>query len=166
MDCAHASDAGNGGDVFKHVALVALLEELLRDPAPLLYIETHAGDGLYPLGSAGEWGAGVQQIWKAEGGLVGRYARLARDFSPPGAARPEAVAGSPLIAARLLRPQDRLLLHEIDPQSAAVLRRAVGCCALRAPPVAGQAGSSVGCCAPRAPPVAAEGGSPVSCCAL
>ena len=122
MDYAHARHAGNAGDVFKHLGLVALLEELLRDPAPLLYLETHAGDGLYPLGSAGEWGAGVQQIWKAEGGLVGRYAQLVRDFSPPGAVRPEAVPGSPLIAAKLLRPQDRMLLHEIDPQSAQVLR--------------------------------------------
>jgi len=36
MDYAHARHAGNAGDVFKHVALIALLDELLRDPQPLL----------------------------------------------------------------------------------------------------------------------------------
>ena len=62
MDYAHARHAGNAGDVFKHVALIALLEAMVRDPAPLTYVETHAGDGLYPLGSAGEWGDGAMRV--------------------------------------------------------------------------------------------------------
>ena len=66
MDYAHARHAGNAGDVLKHVALVALLETMLRDSAPLTYVETHAGDGLYPLGSAGEWGGGVLRVWNAQ----------------------------------------------------------------------------------------------------
>ena len=53
---SHARHAGNAGDVFKHVALAALLEAL---PATSLYIETHAGDGLFTLGSVGEWTAGA-----------------------------------------------------------------------------------------------------------
>ena len=65
MDYAHARHAGNAGDVLKHVALVALIEAMLGDPAPLTYVETHAGDGLYPLGSAGEWGDGVLRVWSA-----------------------------------------------------------------------------------------------------
>src|SRR5437763_6392950 len=125
MDYAHARHAGNAGDVFKHAGLIALLSELLRDPEPLLYLETHAGDGLYPLGSAGEWGDGVQRVWGAREGLLGRYAEIVREFSPQGAVRPEVVPGSPAIARRLLREQDRMLLHEIDPQAASLLRRAV-----------------------------------------
>ena len=74
MDYAHARHAGNAGDVLKHVALVALIEAMLGDPAPLTYVETHAGDGLYPLGSAGEWGDGVLRVWSARDGLLGRYA--------------------------------------------------------------------------------------------
>src|SRR2546428_1066128 len=112
MDYAHARHAGNAGDVFKHVALIALLDELLRDPEPLLYVETHAGDGLYPLGSAGEWGDGVQRFWSAREGLPGRYAEIVRGFSPQGAARPGIVPGSPAIAGKLLRAQDRMLLQE------------------------------------------------------
>lgn len=123
MDYAHARHAGNAGDVFKHVALIAILGELLRDPAPLTYVETHAGDGLYPLGSAGEWGDGILRVWAKEQGLVGRYASIVRGFSGAGAQRPRAVPGSPLIAGALLRPGDRVLLHEIDSRSAEVLRR-------------------------------------------
>jgi 23S rRNA (adenine2030-N6)-methyltransferase len=125
MDYAHARHAGNAGDVLKHVALVALLEAMLRDPAPLTYVETHAGDGLYPLGSAGEWGDGVLRVWNAQDGLLGRYAAIVRGVSLSGAQRPQAVPGSPLIARALLRPQDRMLLHEIDSRSAGLLRRAV-----------------------------------------
>jgi 23S rRNA (adenine2030-N6)-methyltransferase len=125
MDYAHARHAGNAGDVLKQVALIAILDELLRDPAPLAYVETHAGDGLYPLGSAGEWGEGALRVWGAQGGLLGRHARILRGFSEPGAARPRALPGSPLVARALLRTQDRMLLHEIEPQSAGVLRRSV-----------------------------------------
>ncbi len=126
MDYAHARHAGNAGDVFKHVALIAALEELLRDEAPLEYVETHAGDGLYPLGSAGEWGDGIQRVWNfTGGGLVGRYAELVRGFSRPGATRAEAYPGSPAIARKLLRERDAMRLYEIDAQAAAVLRRTV-----------------------------------------
>jgi 23S rRNA (adenine2030-N6)-methyltransferase len=48
-----------------------------------------------------------------------------REQSPAGAARPLATPGSPLVAAKALRPQDRMLLHELDPQSAQVLQRTV-----------------------------------------
>ena len=140
MDYAHARHAGNAGDVFKHVALIAVLEELLRSAAPLEYVETHAGDGLYPLGSAGEWSDGVHRIWTDSGTpsptfgekgtpygspAIARYRALVHGFSKPGAPRPEAYPGSPLIARKLLRAQDRMRLYEIDPQSASVLRRTV-----------------------------------------
>jgi 23S rRNA (adenine2030-N6)-methyltransferase len=125
MDYAHARHAGNAGDVLKHIALIALLDSMLGDPAPLTYVETHAGDGLYPLGSAGEWGDGVRRLWGEQEGLAGRYAAVVRGFSEPGAPRPHAVPGSPLIARTLLRAQDRMLLHEIEPRSAALLRGAI-----------------------------------------
>lgn len=116
MDYAHARHAGNAGDVFKHVALLAALETL----KPARYLETHAGDGIYPLGSAGEWGDGIQRLWNFQSpDLTGRYAELARSFSP-GASRPLTYPGSPLIASRFA---SKLLLYELDAQSAGLLRK-------------------------------------------
>ncbi len=123
MDYSHARHAGNAGDVFKHVALVAVLQEL----EPARYLETHAGDGLYPLGSAGEWSDGIARLWKT-GTLsptLVAYVDLVRGLSKPGAPRPEAYPGSPLIARKLLRAGTPMRLYEIDPQSASVLRRTV-----------------------------------------
>lgn len=125
MDYAHARHAGNAGDVWKHAALVAALTELTRAEEPLHYLETHAGDGLYPLGSAGEWGDGIQRVFAAREGLAGRYAELVRAFSPPSASRPAVYPGSPALAARLLRPQDRSTLYDIDARAAALLRKTV-----------------------------------------
>ncbi|HEX4384866.1 MAG TPA: 23S rRNA (adenine(2030)-N(6))-methyltransferase RlmJ [Myxococcales bacterium] len=123
MDYAHARHAGNAGDVFKHVALVATLEELTRSSERLTYYETHAGDGLYQLGSAGEWGDGVQRVFSASGGLLGRYAALVRGFSGSAAVRPGIYPGSPSIAAKLLRPADSTILYEIENRSASLLRK-------------------------------------------
>ena len=133
MDYAHARHAGNFGDVFKHVALTAVLDALGEDASPLCYVESHAGDGLFPLGSAGEWSAGIQRLWPAPGtkapappDVVDHYLELVARWSPPGAARPERYPGSPLLAQALLRPQDRLLLHELMPDVAGRLRAALG----------------------------------------
>lgn len=122
---AHARHAGNSGDVFKHVALAALLGALTE---ARLYVESHAGDGLFTLGSVGEWGAGIARLWAepAPAGppdAVDRWLSAVRAFSRPGAARPERYPGSPLIARALLPRGARLLLHERSPQSAQVLRR-------------------------------------------
>src|SRR4051812_5112966 len=118
MDYAHARHAGNAGDVFKHVALIAILDELLRDPLPLLYVETHAGDGLYPLGSAGEWGEGALRLWNVEAGLPGRYARILRGLSRPGATRPPPLPRPPLISRGPLRPGDPLVPPQGPPPAA------------------------------------------------
>ena len=127
MDYAHARHAGNVGDVFKHIALMAVLEELLRDEAPLRYVESHAGDGIFPLGSNGEWSAGIQLLWDLKGDdLAGRFVALVRSFSGAVASRPGKYPGSPLLAQKLLRAQDSLLLHELEPQAAGVLQRALG----------------------------------------
>lgn len=123
-DYAHARHAGNVGDVFKHVAVAAALRHL----RPALYAESHAGDGLFSLGSVGEWTTGVARLWAEAAGLPGAvdaWQRAVRAFSPQGAARPERYPGSPLLARALLPDACRLVLHELDPNAAAVLRRAL-----------------------------------------
>ncbi len=138
-DYAHARHSGNVGDVFKHVALTATLAACPTPPA--LYAESHAGDGLFSLGSVGEWTAGLLKVWSPNdsqtglsnsqtalptaSGATGRWLEVVRGFSPPGGARPEKLPGSPLLAEALLPKGARLALHELDPQAAAVLRRAL-----------------------------------------
>ncbi len=130
MNYRHAFHAGNFADVLKHTVLVALLRALTRKEAPLAYIETHAGAGRYDLAGAEaaktrEHEAGIDRVLQAPrlppavGDYVGIVAAGRADGRSPGE-----YPGSPLIAARLLRPQDRLLLCEVDDTACAALRLA------------------------------------------
>jgi len=128
-DYAHARHAGNVGDVLKHVALTAALEAMTGESEPLLYVESHAADGIFPLGSNGEWTAGVQKLWPAPSGdvgpdSIGRWLQIVAQHGGNGE-RLFKYPGSPLVAQALLRPADRLLLHELDPAVAQVLRGAL-----------------------------------------
>ncbi|MFZ4739261.1 MAG: 23S rRNA (adenine(2030)-N(6))-methyltransferase RlmJ, partial [Bradymonadia bacterium] len=63
MSYSHRFHAGNHADVFKHLALVALLEASTRaGAAPVTYLETHAGEGRYTLGPTGEWTEGIGKL--------------------------------------------------------------------------------------------------------
>lgn len=119
----HAYHAGNAADVHKHALLAWALDYLTQKPKPLSYVETHAGRGLYDL-----TGAQARKTGEAAAG-VGRhlgtfapdhpYARvLARVRCGWGAA---AYPGSPLIAALMLRPGDRVDLAERHPAEQAAL---------------------------------------------
>ena len=52
MKYRHSFHAGNFADVHKHVTLLALIAALQRKNKGFLYLETHAGRGLYDLNSA------------------------------------------------------------------------------------------------------------------
>ncbi len=128
MNYRHAFHAGNIADVFKHAVLVLMLEQLLRKDAALCYIETHAGRGRYDLTSeaaekTGEFRAGIARLLAAEPpSEVARYAALVRAAQPAPPAL-HTYPGSPALAQALLRPHDRLVLCELHPEDAAVLRR-------------------------------------------
>jgi 23S rRNA (adenine2030-N6)-methyltransferase len=47
----HAYHAGNFADVMNHVVLTSILKYMTRKDAPLCYLDTHAGAGVYDLGS-------------------------------------------------------------------------------------------------------------------
>ncbi|UCE77287.1 MAG: 23S rRNA (adenine(2030)-N(6))-methyltransferase RlmJ, partial [Gammaproteobacteria bacterium] len=47
----HVCHAGNHADVLKHAVLVQVLEYLKQKDKPFLFIDTHAGAGLYQLAS-------------------------------------------------------------------------------------------------------------------
>jgi 23S rRNA (adenine2030-N6)-methyltransferase len=123
MNYRHGYHAGNFADVVKHVALVAILLHLRKKDTAFAVIDSHAGRGLYDLDAEM-----ALKTAEAQSG-IGRL----RDLMPP---LPEALAtylnlaaesgarhypGSPLIAAKLLRPQDRLVAVEKHPDEAAAL---------------------------------------------
>lgn len=135
MNYRHAYHAGNFGDVLKHVVLVMLVEHLKKKPAPFFYLDTHAGRGLYDLSEAqaqrsGEYKGGIGRVLAAPAASlppeVADYAALVRASAGKGHSAITAYPGSPLIVAKLRRPEDRLVLAEAQPREAAMLRDALG----------------------------------------
>jgi 23S rRNA (adenine2030-N6)-methyltransferase len=113
----HAFHAGNLADVHKHALLAVMLDYLAGKDKPMVYIETHAGRGLYSLASdeavrTGEAAAGIGAVhgWFAADHPYAR--RIAETRAMHG---PAAYPGSPLIAALTLRPGDPLHLAELHP---------------------------------------------------
>jgi 23S rRNA (adenine2030-N6)-methyltransferase len=113
MNYRHAYHAGNFADCLKHAALVAVLTQLRKKDSPFAVIDTHAGRGIYDL--AGEESLKTQE---AKDGILrlltsgaseeplSRYLAIVREH---GEGR---YPGSPLIAAKMLRKQDRLIAIE------------------------------------------------------
>lgn len=130
MNYRHAFHAGNFADVHKHVTLLALIEALRRKDTPFVVLETHAGAGIYDLlgGEArrtGEWSEGIGRLvgeTKAPA-VVRAYLEQVRTLNPDGKLR--LYPGSPALAAATLRPQDRLVLCELEPSTHTALREAL-----------------------------------------
>jgi 23S rRNA (adenine2030-N6)-methyltransferase len=125
MNYRHGYHAGNFADVIKHVALVAILLHLKKKDAAFAVIDSHAGRGLYDLagveaGKTGEAEGGIARLMDMDGDLpeaLAVYLALVKETG--------AYPGSPLIAARMLRPQDRLTAIEKHPEEFAALKDAL-----------------------------------------
>lgn len=127
MNYRHAYHAGNHADVLKHAVLGRILNLLARKDKPFAYLDTHAGIGLYDLhgkeaGKTGEWCEGIGRLWQQEAlpEMLAEYRALVTALNPDGKLR--YYAGSPEIARRLTRLQDRILLNEKHPEDGALLR--------------------------------------------
>jgi len=124
MNYRHGYHAGNFADVVKHVALVAILIHLKKKDTAFSIIDSHAGRGVYDLAGAeasrtGEAQNGVARLQDLAGEMpeaLSAYLSLVRT------AGLHAYPGSPLIAARLLRTQDRLTAIEKHPEEFAALK--------------------------------------------
>jgi 23S rRNA (adenine2030-N6)-methyltransferase len=124
----HSYHAGNFADVHKHVTLLALLDALQRKDKGFLYLDTHAGRGVYRLGEPGEDEArGSVDRLLARGSTVQEIARYVQVVGAyrKSVADPRAYPGSPLLASRQLRPQDRAVLVESQAQEARALERSL-----------------------------------------
>jgi len=121
----HGYHAGNFADVVKHLTLVAVLLHLRKKDTAFSVVDSHGGRGLYDLTDAqalrtGEAQAGIARLLDMAGAMpeaLSTYLSLVKE------AGANAYPGSPLIAARLLRPQDRLTAIEKHPEEFAVLKQ-------------------------------------------
>lgn len=123
----HHYHAGNLADVHKHMLLAWMLDYLTQKPKGLSYLETHAGRGLYDLGSEA-----AEKTGEAAGGIARLRGWLRRDHPytrvlDQVAAQygPMAYPGSPMIAALLLRHLDTLTLAELHPGEYTALEAAL-----------------------------------------
>jgi len=130
MNYRHAYHAGNFADVVKHAVLVRLVEYLKQKDKAFRVIDTHAGIGLYDLGSeeagkTGEWQGGIGRLLDARlspeaEALLQPYLDAVRETDTSGELY--SYPGSPLITRRLLRKQDRLSAIELHPQDFQLLK--------------------------------------------
>ncbi|HEY7840090.1 MAG TPA: 23S rRNA (adenine(2030)-N(6))-methyltransferase RlmJ [Gammaproteobacteria bacterium] len=125
----HGFHAGSFVDVHKHVALVMLLSHLRRKETPFCCLDTHAGGGLYDLRSRfaqknREFEAGIARLHGSAQPppAVAAYLEIVAAVNAPGETR--FYPGSPLIARRLLRPQDRMILVELHSSEVPILKSA------------------------------------------
>ena len=116
----HAFHAGNHADVLKHVVLIQTLSYAIQKEVPVFYVDTHAGSGIYSLKGAqarksAESETGIHKLWpeKEAPGHVADYLNLIHDMNPSG--KLQYYPGSPFIAEKVLRSQDRLRLYELHP---------------------------------------------------
>ena len=135
MNYRHKYHAGNFADVVKHAVLAMVIERLKAKDAAFRVIDTHAGIGVYDLGSeaaqkTGEWlggigrliGPGAEPIPSGVAKILAPYLDVVKQFNPAG----EIVRypGSPKLARALMRPQDRMVVNELHPEDVRSLQGA------------------------------------------
>jgi len=126
----HLFHAGNFADVFKHALLARLLIALGGKGKPYCYLDTHAGTGRYDLGHEWAWKTrefenGIRRLWERKDipAALAPYLDAVRSENPKGRLR--YYPGSPLIALKLRRPGDRVVLVELNRKDYAELESVV-----------------------------------------
>lgn len=117
----HGYHAGNFADVIKHVGLTRLLAYLTKKDKPLFYLETHSGRGLYDFHDKqsqkiGEYKQGVNVLWphkKTLPPVFNKYIEAIDSLNPDNLLR--YYPGSPALAIKGLRREDRLYCCELHP---------------------------------------------------
>jgi 23S rRNA (adenine2030-N6)-methyltransferase len=122
----HAFHAGNHADVLKHLVLIQLLRYLGQKEAPYMYIDTHAGAGVYALDTGyaaknTEYETGIAKLWDRKDlpPALAEYVSLVKGMNPSGKMR--YYPGSPYCADKVLREQDRMRLFELHPSDSKIL---------------------------------------------
>jgi 23S rRNA (adenine2030-N6)-methyltransferase len=123
----HAFHAGNHADVLKHTVVVQLLRYLAQKDKAYWYIDTHAGAGVYSLvegyaTKTAEFETGIAKLWERTDlpATLADYIAQVSALNPDGQLR--YYPGSPYLAWRLMRNQDRMRLFELHSTEIDVLR--------------------------------------------
>jgi 23S rRNA (adenine2030-N6)-methyltransferase len=126
MKYRHSYHAGNFADVHKHVTVLALLSALRRKEKGFQYLETHSGRGAYDVSGAAEAEIGVARLSVTPDSSeeLQQYATALADYRTQHR-NPRAYPGSPLLAARQLRQQDRGVFIELLHPEARALEQAL-----------------------------------------
>lgn len=114
----HAFHAGNFADVLKHIVLLEMLQYMTVKEKGFAYVDTHSGAGLYNLqseqaGKLQEYQDGVAKLMDLDWPELALYREAVIDVNKHGALK--LYPGSPLLAAKWLRPQDHGWFHELHP---------------------------------------------------
>lgn len=128
MNYRHIYHAGNFADVFKHVVLCLILENLKSKGKPFCYIDTHAGLGLYDLTASEvsrspEYQQGIAKLLNTatHSEELSHYLAIIHAFQKDNTLTH--YPGSPLIATHFIGEQDKLILNEWHPQDFISLKR-------------------------------------------
>ena len=124
MNYRHIYHAGNFADVTKHLTLALILDYFKKKETPFCVIDAHGGLGFYNLQSeraekTNEWKNGIGRFQNAitDSDDFNLYFNLIKDDLTQGF-----YAGSPIITARMLRPQDRAIVNELHPEDVQTLQ--------------------------------------------
>ncbi len=127
MNYRHSFHAGNHADVLKHAILLRMITLMQRKDAPLCYLDSHAGTGLYDLqgedaGRTGEYLDGIGRLWARDDlpELLADYRQAVMLHNPGGELR--LYPGSPQLVADVLREDDRMIVSELHAEDAQTLK--------------------------------------------
>ena len=126
MNYRHIYHAGNFADVMKHLALALVIDHLKKKDAPFCVIDAHGGIGAYNLHSeqamkTREWEGGIGRFENAQD--IPEDFGLYYNLVGPDVSR-KIYPGSPLLIARMMRDNDRLIANELHPDDFETLDRA------------------------------------------
>ncbi len=128
MNYRHIYHAGNFADVMKHITLMLCLDYFKKKEKGFCAIDAHGGCGLYDISSieaqkTGEYHEGIEPLLALDKApaVLSSYLSMTRKDMAKGK-----YPGSPLIIARQLRDQDRLIAGELHPEDYKTLKMVMG----------------------------------------
>jgi 23S rRNA (adenine2030-N6)-methyltransferase len=122
----HAFHAGNHADVLKHYVLSLVLDYFNQKDKPYWVVDTHAGAGAYALASEfaqknAEFESGIARLVAAKNlpASLENFVKVIKKFNKDN--NLEFYPGSPKIAEKILRADDKLRLFELHPSDCKLL---------------------------------------------